>query len=232
MNKLAHPNNLLHVNGYQIRVWLLGVEPVIWRRLLIRSDHTFADLHTAIQVLFGWRNDLLYRFIINGGSVGSSETLGTWTTESADKVWLADFTMGEGQRFRYEYGLRKSWAVEVRVERWCELDGRKHYPTCIAGKQAAPPPLYVDAAAFMQASEMYTPAYVNERMLAMCDTLLSENLCAPEWEPEVHEMQSELEGLRFWLVQEIFDRRAVNRRLKVVTGENTDCQVEKGGSLS
>jgi hypothetical protein len=32
---------------YQFKVVLRGVSPMIWRRLLLRSDHTIADLHYA-----------------------------------------------------------------------------------------------------------------------------------------------------------------------------------------
>ena len=37
----------------QIKVWLVGISPMIWRRLLLRSDHTIADLHYAIQIAMG-----------------------------------------------------------------------------------------------------------------------------------------------------------------------------------
>ncbi len=44
---------------YQFKVVLRGVSPMIWRRLLLRSDHTIADLHYAIQIAIGerWRNE-------------------------------------------------------------------------------------------------------------------------------------------------------------------------------
>src|SRR5258708_36305506 len=35
---------------YQFKVVLRGVSPMIWRRLLLRSDHTIADLHYVIQI--------------------------------------------------------------------------------------------------------------------------------------------------------------------------------------
>jgi hypothetical protein len=31
-----------------------GVSPMVWRRLLLRSDHNIADLHHAIQISMGW----------------------------------------------------------------------------------------------------------------------------------------------------------------------------------
>jgi hypothetical protein len=39
----------------QLRVVLRGVSPLIWRRLLVRSDSTIADLHTTLQLVLGWR---------------------------------------------------------------------------------------------------------------------------------------------------------------------------------
>jgi hypothetical protein len=37
---------------YQLRVVLRGVSPLIWRRLLVRSDSTIADLHATFSL--GW----------------------------------------------------------------------------------------------------------------------------------------------------------------------------------
>jgi hypothetical protein len=39
---------------YQFKVALRGISLMIWRRLLLRSDHTIADLHYAIQIAMGW----------------------------------------------------------------------------------------------------------------------------------------------------------------------------------
>ena len=30
--------------AYQLRVWLQGVSPMVWRRLLVRSDSTIAEV--------------------------------------------------------------------------------------------------------------------------------------------------------------------------------------------
>ena len=36
-------------NTYQLRVVLLEVSPLIWRRLLVRSDTAIAELHTILH---------------------------------------------------------------------------------------------------------------------------------------------------------------------------------------
>jgi Plasmid pRiA4b ORF-3-like protein len=51
---------------YQLRVVLRGISPLIWRRLLVRSDNTIAQLHQALQVAFGWEDEHLNRFEIRG----------------------------------------------------------------------------------------------------------------------------------------------------------------------
>ncbi len=51
---------------YQLRVVLRGISPLIWRRLLVRSNSTVAELHQALQVAFGWDDEHLNCFEIRG----------------------------------------------------------------------------------------------------------------------------------------------------------------------
>ncbi|MBD2527166.1 hypothetical protein [Nostoc sp. FACHB-133] len=36
---------------YQLHIFILGISPMIWRRIKIRSDSTIADLHYIIQIV-------------------------------------------------------------------------------------------------------------------------------------------------------------------------------------
>ena len=51
---------------YQLRVVLRGISPLIWRRILVRSDSTIADLHATLQLVFGWSDEHLHRFVVHG----------------------------------------------------------------------------------------------------------------------------------------------------------------------
>ncbi|AUT75723.1 hypothetical protein C2L64_46190 [Paraburkholderia hospita] len=42
------------VGIYRLHVWLRQISPMIWRRLLVRSDSTITDLHHILQIAFGW----------------------------------------------------------------------------------------------------------------------------------------------------------------------------------
>ena len=55
---------------YQFRIVLRGISPLIWRRLLVRSDATVADLHRTLHVAFGWSDEHLHRFVIQGRLYG------------------------------------------------------------------------------------------------------------------------------------------------------------------
>ena len=55
---------------YQFKVVLRGVSPMIWRRILLRSDQTVADLHYTIQIAMGWSDSHLNRFHIHGKDYG------------------------------------------------------------------------------------------------------------------------------------------------------------------
>jgi len=57
---------------YQLRIVLCGITPLIWRRVLVRSETTLAHLHTILQVLFAWSDEHLHRFHIHGKEYGSS----------------------------------------------------------------------------------------------------------------------------------------------------------------
>jgi hypothetical protein len=46
----------------QIKVWPLGVSPMVWRRVLVPASFTLGELHGVIQVAMGWEGTHLYQF--------------------------------------------------------------------------------------------------------------------------------------------------------------------------
>ncbi|MCP4746058.1 MAG: plasmid pRiA4b ORF-3 family protein, partial [Desulfobacteraceae bacterium] len=51
---------------YQLKVLLLGISPMIWRRLLVHGDSTITDFHYILQIAMGWSDDHLNQFKIHG----------------------------------------------------------------------------------------------------------------------------------------------------------------------
>lgn len=57
----------------QVKVWLLGVSPMVWRRVLVPATLTLRELHGVFQVAMGWEALHLYQFSLRAVRYGSSE---------------------------------------------------------------------------------------------------------------------------------------------------------------
>src|SRR5437660_1531725 len=54
---------------YQFKVTILDIKPAVWRRIQV-SDCTLAALHDYIQAAFGWCEEHLHEFEIDGERYG------------------------------------------------------------------------------------------------------------------------------------------------------------------
>jgi len=200
------PNENQEVFVYQLRVWLREISPAIWRRLLVRSDSTIADLHYTLQIVMNWTDFHLHQFIIRGKRYGVSRVEGPIFSDNASKVQLSDFNFRVHERFLYEYDFGDLWQHEIRVEKQLPYEPKKTYPVCISGARLAPPEDCGGAWAFMAQKQHYSWWYIEERLF---DILSSDNL-----EEELDYCREELFEFKYWLSAERFDRHAVNRRLR------------------
>jgi len=118
----------------QVKVWLTGISPMVWRRVLVPANFTLRELHGVIQVVMGWEGIHLYNFHLRAERYGSWEL-----AASSPDVTLTALQLRKGARFIYEYDLNIPWRHEVRIEDRLELDARKTYPVCTGGDGACPP---------------------------------------------------------------------------------------------
>jgi len=124
---------------YQLRVVLRDVSPQVWRRLLISSETSLAELHEVLLRAFGWSGEHLHLFHIHGRDFGVSQDGGIIFSEDARQVRLSRFRLHDGERFRYEYDFTAGWVLDVRRERAFPWDARRALPVCTCGSRAAPP---------------------------------------------------------------------------------------------
>jgi Plasmid pRiA4b ORF-3-like protein len=118
----------------QVKFWLTGISPMVWRRVLVPTNFTLRELHGVIQVAMGWEGIHLYDFHLRAVRYGSWEV-----AASSPDVTLAALRFRKGARFIYEYDLNIPWRHEVRIEDWLEPEARKTYPVCTGGDGACPP---------------------------------------------------------------------------------------------
>src|SRR6202171_5864141 len=123
---------------YQLRVVLCGVSPLVWRRLLVVSTTSIAELHEILQNAFGWRDEHLHRCLIHGAAYGIPCLGGIVFRDDARRVPLSRFRLHCGERFRYEYDFTTNWKLDIRLERALPFDPDRVLPSCIGGNRAAP----------------------------------------------------------------------------------------------
>jgi len=89
---------LLSTVIYQVRLVLAGISPMIWRRWLVSSETTIAQLHPYIQVALDWSGEPLHRFRIHGKDYGIAYLGGIRFDENPHAVRLSvsDYTHGNG----------------------------------------------------------------------------------------------------------------------------------------
>jgi hypothetical protein len=190
------------VEVYQFRVYLREISPAIWRRLLLRSDQTVADLHYTLQIAMGWSDLHLNRFVIHGKDFGVSHIGGISFSDDPRTVKLGDFRFRLRERFLYEYDFGDQWQHEIRLEKKLPVDPKQTYPVCVGGSRQAPPEDCGGPVAFQVLESHYSLPYIAEKLWEIIEYDLRDEY----WE-ELHEFM-------YWLSVNQFDRQVVNRRLQ------------------
>jgi hypothetical protein len=105
--------------------------PLVWRRLLLSSETSLADLHKILQLAFGWSDFYLYEFRIHGKTFGPN-------AEDPRSVCLSDFQLRPTERFRYRYNFLAFWESDLRLETIVPLHKDLTSPRCVGGRHPAP----------------------------------------------------------------------------------------------
>jgi pRiA4b ORF-3-like protein len=203
---------------YQFCVVLQGISPLIWRRLLIRSDMSLATLHAALQVVFSWSDTYLHSFHIHGQAYGIPRLDGPHLDIDARHVPLAMLRLHRGERFSYVYNFIDHWVCDLRLEAIVPLEPHRIYPVCTAGKRAAPPEDCGGAWAYLQ---MVDHHHVPLEAMAVVARVLNRLLKAND-QTTIRRIIGDQETFREAVDQldasvqfqpEHFDRRDVNAQL-------------------
>ena len=198
----------------QVKIWLLGTSPMVWRRVLVPAAFTLGELHGVFQVTMGWEGHHLYQFGLRAVRYGSSELCA-----SSPDVTLAALQLRKGARFSYEYDLNIPWAHEVRVEDRVQPDTSAFYPACTGGSGHCPPEDCGSPEGFMAHRDDATSWEALEELRELADVL---GEVAEEWRPE------QLDEETLWRLERAvergkareraqgrpFARRSVNARLR------------------
>ena len=123
---------------YQMKASLIDIEPSIWRRFKVTSDHTLHRLHLILQSIMGWDNYHLYDFRIDGIPYGEQFEDYEPGMRQSHGCKLSSVIHSQGQKLIYSYDFGDDWQHEIVVENISPADSDGLYPVCIAGERASP----------------------------------------------------------------------------------------------
>src|SRR6476661_5938945 len=90
---------------YQLKITLLGIQPPIWRRILVPSTMRFCWLHDAIQAVFGWTDTHLHHFEKRGEYWGmADEEFEDRNDESKGALRKVRMRKGDSMTYTYDFG--------------------------------------------------------------------------------------------------------------------------------
>jgi hypothetical protein len=191
---------------YCVHVWIREIHPMLWRRFLVRSDSTLADLSRRLADRLRLDGLPLHRFRIRKKDYAVPR-LGGLGCHDARKINLANLHFRVNERFLYEYDFCDLWQHQVRIEKRLEVETSRSYPVCVGGQWAGPPEDCGGPPAFLD-RRASAPWRVRELLDDLLEDIKARDTDALDYRLE------ELQPWQEWLMLHRFDRRRVNRRLR------------------
>ena len=126
---------------YELEIWLMEIEPRIWRRFAVPANIKLPRLHEVIQDMMGWTNSHLHEF--SGENCRYSEPdpdlVMDGDTLDEGKARLTDLVRQPKDQFVYQYDFGDNWQHVVEVVSVGTPETGVKYPVCLAGERACPP---------------------------------------------------------------------------------------------
>lgn len=124
---------------YQLDIRLTGIEPPIWRRILVSDQISLASLHLLFQIVMGWEHSHLHQFIVDGIRYGEPDPEYDEEMKDERRSTLHTIAREKDASFVYEYDFGDGWQHPVTVEDIWTRTEQMLVPRCLDGKRACPP---------------------------------------------------------------------------------------------
>jgi hypothetical protein len=122
---------------YQLEIWLMDVEPRIWRKFEVRSDIRLDKLHDVIQRVMGWTDSHLHSFNAGGGveygMLDPDDMYDDDNMQDERKAKLMHLVNKPRDRFTYVYDFGDNWEHMVELVEIKDVQQGAKYPICIVG---------------------------------------------------------------------------------------------------
>ena len=124
---------------YLLKIELLEIEPVIWRRFTVPATITLDRLHDVIQIVMGWQDYHLHEFTIGRKRYTEYPESREDGLEGC-KFRLDELIRKKGRSFDYIYDFGDSWRHTIFLEESRYFNPKSHSMIeCLDGARACPP---------------------------------------------------------------------------------------------
>jgi hypothetical protein len=134
----------VYVFDAKLEPWAFEFEGPVTRRLALPAAQTLVALHDLIQQAFGWADDHLYSFWLDGEFWGDEQTEYTRPEELEEDQEGADVPLDEldlrqGQKIAYVFDFGDEWRVALKL-----AEIRDGGETGVVARNGEAPPQYPD----------------------------------------------------------------------------------------
>ena len=121
---------------YLLKVVLVGISPMIWRRRSVSGDCRITDLHQT-PCRLTWGGPMIFR--MHGTEYAAHHDGGKVFSHDPDGVRSGDFRFRINERFPHAYDVAGQAVRLVRIENILDCYPHKDHPLCVGGKRACTP---------------------------------------------------------------------------------------------
>lgn len=124
----------------QFKIKLIDSKPLIWRRVQMRANKTFWDLHMCIQCAMDWMESQVHYFKIvdpKGKKHIIKSYLDDYNNNKYQLSWnisIKKYFKSDGYKIFYIYGTNNEYVHSIILEKTLYQKVSVKYPICLAGR--------------------------------------------------------------------------------------------------
>ena len=125
-----------------LRIELEDIEPLIWRRVAVRTSMNLKAVHRLIQAAMGWLDYDLWEFEADGqkyGMLAPNEPEWNERIKNAAATKLSSLLAKGVREMGYVYDMGDNWQHRIIVEKLMAGEHGTRYPRFLGGERRCPP---------------------------------------------------------------------------------------------
>lgn len=125
-----------------LRIELQDIEPLIWRRVTVRTSMNLKAIHSVIQAAMGWLDYHLWEFTANESRYGTlipNDPDWNGRIKNAAVTKLSALLTTGVMEISYTYDMGDNWQHRIIVEKLTPAEPGTPYPRFLGGERRCPP---------------------------------------------------------------------------------------------